>query len=45
MYAIACNTIFLVVGYNIMYVDNGEGGWLPSFGYLDCTKVKVQTTH
>ena len=33
LYAIACTT-FLVVGYNIMYVDNGEGGWLPSFGTL-----------
>ena len=33
LYAIAC-TMFLIVGYNIMYVDNGEGGWLPSFGTL-----------
>ena len=33
LYAIACTT-YLVVGYNIMYVDNGEGGWLPSFGAL-----------
>lgn len=29
LYAIAC-TMFLLVGYNIMYVDNVEGGWLPS---------------
>jgi len=29
LYAIAC-TMFLLVGYNIMYVDNAEGGWLPS---------------
>jgi ammonium transporter, Amt family len=33
LYAIAC-TMFLLVGYNIMYVDNIEGGWLPSFGAL-----------
>lgn len=33
LYAIAC-TMFLLVGYNIMYVDNAEGGWLPSFGAL-----------
>jgi len=29
LYAIAC-TMFLLVGYNIMYVDNTAGGWLPS---------------
>jgi len=29
LYAIAC-TMFLLVGYNIMYVENVEGGWLPS---------------
>jgi len=29
LYAIAC-TMFLLVGYNIMYVNNTEGGWLPS---------------
>lgn len=29
LYAIAC-TMFLLVGYNIMYVDNTQGGWLPS---------------
>ena len=33
LYAIAC-TVYLVVGYNIMYVDNAEAGWLPSFGTL-----------
>ncbi|PSW44060.1 ammonium transporter [Photobacterium leiognathi] len=33
LYAIAC-TMYLLVGYNIMYVDNGAGGWLPSFGTL-----------
>ncbi|ADT86098.1 ammonium transporter [Vibrio sp. Vb2880] len=33
LYAIACTT-YLVVGYNIMYVDNAEAGWLPSFGAL-----------
>lgn len=33
LYAIACTT-YLIVGYNIMYVDNTEGGWLPSFGAL-----------
>ena len=33
LYAIAC-TCFLVIGYNIMYVSNLEGGILPSFGFL-----------
>ncbi|MFO6424533.1 ammonium transporter [Motilimonas sp. KMU-193] len=33
LYAIAC-TMYLLVGYNIMYVDNAEGGFLPSFGAL-----------
>ncbi|MDW6003049.1 ammonium transporter [Vibrio mangrovi] len=33
LYAIAC-TLYLIVGYNIMYVDNTDGGWLPSFGAL-----------
>ncbi|MDA7745901.1 ammonium transporter [Psychromonas sp.] len=33
LYAIAC-TMFLLVGYNIMYVDNAAGGWLPSLGAL-----------
>jgi Amt family ammonium transporter len=33
LYAIACIT-YLLVGYNIMYVDNSEAGWMPSFGSL-----------
>ncbi|MGS0680933.1 ammonium transporter [Shewanella sp. 125m-7] len=33
LYSIAC-VMYLIVGYNIMYVDNAEGGWLPSFGSL-----------
>jgi Amt family ammonium transporter len=33
LYAIAC-TMYLIIGYNIMYVDNAEAGWLPSFGSL-----------
>ncbi|MCE2595014.1 ammonium transporter [Motilimonas cestriensis] len=33
LYAIAC-TMYLLVGYNIMYVDNAEGGIIPSFGAL-----------
>ncbi|ASJ97839.1 ammonium transporter [Shewanella marisflavi] len=33
LYSIAC-IMYLVVGYNIMYVDNAEGGWLPSFASL-----------
>jgi len=33
LYAIACTT-YLMVGYNIMYLDNTEGGWLPSLGTL-----------
>ena len=33
LYAIAC-TMYLLVGYNIMYVDNAEAGWLPSIGSL-----------
>ena len=33
LYAIAC-VMFLLVGYNIMYVDNVEGGFIPSFGTL-----------
>ncbi|ABZ75464.1 Rh family protein/ammonium transporter [Shewanella halifaxensis HAW-EB4] len=33
LYSIAC-VMYLIVGYNIMYVDNSEGGWLPSFGSL-----------
>ncbi|MGI2037949.1 ammonium transporter [Shewanella frigidimarina] len=33
LYSIAC-VMFLLVGYNIMYVDNVEGGFIPSFGSL-----------
>jgi len=33
LYAIAC-TMFLLIGYNIMYVDNTEGGVIPSIGAL-----------
>lgn len=33
LYAIAC-TMYLLVGYNIMYVGNDDAGWLPSFGSL-----------
>ncbi len=39
LYAIAC-TAYLVVGYNIMYVGNTEGGWLPSFSTLIGTQVE-----
>lgn len=33
LYAIAC-TCFLIIGYNIMYVSNSEGGILPTIGFL-----------
>ncbi|ARD21099.1 ammonium transporter [Shewanella japonica] len=33
LYSIAC-VMYLLVGYNIMYVNNVEAGWLPSFGSL-----------
>lgn len=33
LYSIAC-VMYLLVGYNIMYVGNTEGGWLPSLGAL-----------
>ncbi|MBF8999257.1 MULTISPECIES: ammonium transporter [Vibrio] len=38
LYAIAC-TMYLFVGYNIMYVDNTSGGWWPSFGSLIGTQA------
>lgn len=38
LYAISCVT-YLLVGYYIMYVDNSEGGWLPSFGGLIGTQA------
>jgi len=39
LYAIAC-CMYLIVGYNIMYVDNAEAGWLPSFGSLIGTQAE-----
>ncbi|NRD72582.1 ammonium transporter [Shewanella sp. VB17] len=33
LYSIAC-IMYLIIGYNIMYVGNTEGGWLPSMGIL-----------
>ena len=38
LYSIAC-TMFLLVGYNIMYVDNAEGGFIPSIGALIGTQT------
>ncbi|TKB50934.1 ammonium transporter [Ferrimonas aestuarii] len=38
LYAIAC-VMYLLVGYNIMYVDNAEAGFLPSFGSLIGTQA------
>ncbi|WP_193988411.1 ammonium transporter [Lelliottia steviae] len=38
LFSIAC-TMFLLVGYNIMYVDNTEGGFVPSFGALIGTQA------
>jgi Amt family ammonium transporter len=38
LYSIAC-TMFLLVGYNIMYVDNAEGGFIPSIGALIGTQA------
>ncbi|MFV0574361.1 MAG: ammonium transporter [Vibrio sp.] len=38
LYAIAC-TLFLLFGYNIMYVGNAEGGIIPSFGGLIGTQA------
>jgi Amt family ammonium transporter len=39
LYAIAC-TMYLLIGYNIMYVDNAEGGILPSLGALIGTQAE-----
>jgi Amt family ammonium transporter len=39
LFAIAC-IMFLLVGYNIMYVDNTSAGWLPSFGTLIGTQAE-----
>ena len=33
LYSIAC-IMYLLVGYNLMYMDAPEGGLLPSFGWL-----------
>lgn len=33
LFAIAC-TMYLIVGYHIMYVNNTDGGWFPSVGAL-----------
>ena len=33
LYAVAC-IMYLLVGYNIMYIDASAGSWLPSFGTL-----------
>ena len=33
LYAISC-IMYLLFGYYIMYMNNAEGGWLPSFGWL-----------
>lgn len=38
LFAVAC-TMFLLVGYNIMYVDNAEGGFIPSIGALIGTQA------
>lgn len=39
LFGIAC-TMFLLVGYNIMYVGNAEGGVFPSFGGLIGTQAE-----
>ncbi|PKG79992.1 ammonium transporter [Shewanella sp. Actino-trap-3] len=39
LYSIAC-VMFLLVGYNIMYVNNVEGGFIPSFGALIGTQAE-----
>lgn len=39
LYSIAC-VMFLLVGYNIMYVDNPEGGILPSIAGLIGTQAE-----
>lgn len=38
LYSIAC-IMFLLIGYNIMYVDNAAGGIIPSFGSLIGTQA------
>ncbi len=39
LYAIAC-VMYLLIGYNIMYVDNVEAGWFPSLGTLIGTQAE-----
>ncbi|WP_286263263.1 ammonium transporter [Thalassotalea atypica] len=39
LYAIAC-VMYLLIGYNIMYVDNAEGGIIPSLGALIGTQAE-----
>lgn len=39
LYSIAC-VMYLILGYNIMYVDNLEGSWLPSLGSLIGTQAE-----
>ena len=39
LYAIAC-VVFLLVGYNIMYVDNVKGGIIPSIAALIGSQAK-----
>jgi len=39
LYGIAC-IMYLLIGYYIMYVDNPEGGILPSFGALIGTQAE-----
>lgn len=43
LYAIAC-IMYLLIGYNIMYVDNAEGGILPSLGLFIGTQA-ADATH
>ena len=33
LYSISC-IMYLLFGYYIMYMNNADGGWLPSFGWL-----------
>lgn len=42
LYAIAC-IMYLFIGYNIMYVDNAEGGILPSLGLFIGTQASDAT--
>lgn len=42
LYAIAC-IMYLFIGYNFMYVDNAEGGILPSLGLFIGTQASDAT--